>query len=132
MELSLEEQGEELFNGKSLDDITLDDVEEFKKALEIEEDVSGQLITDEKTFVTIIPTSDFLNNQTYYYNDEKLIAYRVDFMGIGGSATYYFKNDELVFIDETNVEEEMNFVSEDANNIIQRSQEIFKQFLSKS
>ena len=72
MELSLEEQGEELFNGKSLDDITLDDVEEFKKALEIEEDVSGQLITDEKTFVTIIPTSDFLNNQTYYYNHKLL------------------------------------------------------------
>lgn len=31
-ELSLEEQGEELFNGKSLDEITLDDVEEFKEA----------------------------------------------------------------------------------------------------
>ena len=31
-ELSLEEQGEILFNGKSLDEITLDDVEEFKEA----------------------------------------------------------------------------------------------------
>ena len=31
-DLSLEEQGEALFNGKSLDDITLDDVEEFKEA----------------------------------------------------------------------------------------------------
>ena len=29
---SLEEQGEELFNGKALEDITLDDVEEFKEA----------------------------------------------------------------------------------------------------
>lgn len=31
-ELSLQEQGDELFNGKSLEDITLDDVEEFKEA----------------------------------------------------------------------------------------------------
>lgn len=31
-DLSLEEQGEALFNGKSLEDITLDDVEEFKEA----------------------------------------------------------------------------------------------------
>jgi len=31
-DLSLGEQGEALFNGKSLDDITLDDVEEFKEA----------------------------------------------------------------------------------------------------
>ena len=29
---NLEEQGEELFNGKALEDITLDDVEEFKEA----------------------------------------------------------------------------------------------------
>ena len=123
-------------NSKTIDialtkEIYGDDVEEFKNALEIEDDVTGQLITDEKNFVTIIPTPDFLNNQTYFYKNGKIIAYREDFMGIGGSATYYFEDDKLVFVDETDVEEEMNFVSEDANNIIQRSQEIFKKFLSQ-
>lgn len=124
-------------NSKTIDialtkEIYGDDVEEFKNALEIEDDVTGQLITDEKNFVTIIPTPDFLNNQTYFYKNGKIIAYREDFMGIGGSATYYFEDDKLVFVDETDVEEEMNFVSEDANNIIQRAEEIFKQFLSQS
>lgn len=110
------------------EDIYGKEVTEFKESLEIEE-VFGSIMTDEENFVTIIPMPDFLDNQSYYFQDEKLVAYRKDFMGIGGSVTYYFKDDKIVFIDETKIEEEMVFASEKEEDILERANNVYERFL---
>ena len=104
------------------------DVTDFKQTLEIE-DVWGNIITDEKSFVTIIPMPDFLDNQTYYFKGDKLVAYREDFIGIGGSVTYYFKDNEIVYIDESKIEKEMVFEAENEKNIIERSNNVYERIL---
>ena len=101
------------------------EITEYIQTLEIE-DVWGSISTDEKSFVTIIPMPDFLDNQTYYFKEDKLVAYKEDFMGIGGSVTYYFKDNEIVFIDESKIEEEMVFEAESANDIIERSNNVYE------
>ena len=111
------------------EDIYGKEVTEFKESLEIEE-VFGSIMTDEESFVTIIPMPDFLDNQSYYFEDGKLVAYKKDFMGIGGSVTYYFKDDKIVFIDETKIEEEMIFTSEDAEDILERANNVYEIFLT--
>ena len=117
-----------IFDIDLTEDIYGKEVTEFKQTLEIEE-VFGSIMTDEKSFVTIIPMPDFLDNQSYYFQDGKLVAYKKDFMGIGGSVTYYFKDDKIVFIDETKIEEEMVFVSEEENDILERANNVYKKFL---
>ena len=102
---------------------------EFKQLLEVKE-VSGSIITDEKSFVTIIPMPDFLDNQSYYFEGEKLVAYKKEFMGIGGSVTYYFKDDKIIYVDETKIEEEMIFTSEDAKDILERANNVYERFLT--
>ena len=106
------------------------EVIKYTALLDIDE-VSGNILTDEKSFVTIIPFPDFLDNQNYYFEDEKLVAYKREFMGIGGEVTYYFKGSELIFIDETKIEKEMIFESEDINDIMQRANSVYKLFCEK-
>lgn len=101
---------------------------EFMEAIEVDE-VLGTIVTDEESFVTIIPMTDFLDNQNYYFEEGKLVAYKEDFMGIGGSVTYYFKDNELIYIDETKIEEEMNFVNEDEENILKRASTVYEQIV---
>ena len=118
---------------KTLDIILTEDIygselAEYKENLETE-DIFAQLITDEKNFVTIMPMPDFLNNQNYYFKEGKLVAYKEEFIGIGGAATYYFENNELLFIDETEIEEEMTFVSKDINSILERVNVIYKNYI---
>ena len=117
------------FNVSLTEDIYGTEVTEFKQSLEVE-DVLGSILTDDRTFVTIIPMPDFLDNQSYYYQDGKLVAYKKDFMGIGGSVTYYFRNDEVVFAGESKIEEEMTFTSEKAEDILERANNIYEKFLN--
>lgn len=104
------------------------EVIKYTALLDIDE-VSGNILTDEKSFVTIIPFPDFLDNQNYYFEDGSLVAYKEEFMGIGGSVTYYFKENELVFIDETNIEEEMTFESENPEWILRRAKNVYDEFI---
>ena len=69
-----------------------------------------------------------LYNQSYYFENGKLVAYKRDFMGIGGSVTYYFKDDKLVFIDESKIEPEMVFEREDMASILVRATNVYKSF----
>lgn len=100
----------------------------YTALLDIDE-VSGNILTDEKSFVTIMPFPDFLDNQNYYFEDGSLVAYKEEFMGIGGNVTYYFKDNELLFIDETNIEEEMTFESENPEWILRRAKNVYKEFI---
>ena len=126
----MEQSGnQETFNLSLTEDIYGKEVSEYKQALEIE-DVLGTIIYDRKNFVTIIPMPDFLDNQSYYYQEGKLVAYKKDFMGIGGSVTYYFRNDEIIFIDESKIEEEMVFTSENIEAILERANNIYQKFLN--
>lgn len=117
------------FNVSLTEDIYGTELAEFKQSLEVEE-VLGSILTDESSFVTIIPMPDFLDNQSYYYQEGTLVAYKKDFMGIGGSVTYYFRNDEIIFIDESKIEEEMVFTSENAEDILERANNIYEKFLN--
>ena len=76
-----------------------------------------------------MPFPDFLDNQNYYFEDGSLVAYKEEFMGIGGNVTYYFKDNELLFIDETNIEEEMTFESENPEWILRRAKNVYKEFI---
>lgn len=80
-------------------------------------------------FIEIIPASDFLNLQSYYYKDGELVMYRCDFIGIGGSAKYYFKDKTQVAL-ITSVEPEMNFKPEQSTNIIKRAENNYSDFFT--
>lgn len=86
----------------------------------------ADVITDKKTFVTIIPYSDFLDNQSYYYKNGKFVAYVRDFIGVGGSFRYYFKNGKLIKI-EKNIEEDPSLFQEENTEKILKAAEFVKE-----
>lgn len=105
-----------------------EELEEYKNITKVEE-VTAKVITDEKTFVQIIPTPDFLNNQTFYFSEGKKVAYVKEFVGIGGEVEYYLKNGEIVFINKAGIEENMIFVPENANDMLTRANNIYNKYI---
>lgn len=104
-----------------------DEIEEFKNSLEVEE-VGGELETYKDEYLAILPYSDFLDVQKYYYVAGELVMYRREFMGIGGYANYYFLNGRLIEV-KTEVESEMNFQQEKEDEIIKRARFNYEGFL---
>lgn len=79
--------------------------------------------------VFIIPTPDLLNSQEfYYYDDNTLAAYVIDFVGVGGQAKYYFNDNKLIDI-VVEVEEEITIDHESEEEILKRAEKIFEKYL---
>lgn len=95
------------------------DIDEFLMFFDTLGEYSNINILENK-FVEIIPASDFLDIQSYYYKDNNLVLYERDFIGIGGFAKYYFKDGNLIEI-VTEVEPEMNFTPENMDDILKRA-----------
>ena len=123
----------DLENAKTYD-ITLskeiygDELTEYKEITKVN-DVTAKVITDEESFVYIIPTPDFLDNQIFYFKDGKKVAYVEEFVGIGGEAEYYLKNGELVFINKEGIEESMIFNPVDINEVLVRANTVYSKYI---
>ena len=79
--------------------------------------------------IEIIPASDFLDIQSYYYKGGDLVLYKRDFIGIGGSAKYYFKDGEQVAL-VTDVEDAMKFTPERSADITKRASNNYLDFFT--
>lgn len=79
--------------------------------------------------VEIVPASDFLDIQGYYYRDGNLVMYKREFMGIGGNVKYYFKDGELVAL-ITKIEPEMDFTPEKSAEILKRASNNYEDFFT--
>ncbi len=104
------------------------DIEEFINSFNTEGAYSTINVLKNK-LIEIIPASDFLDLQSYYYKDGDLVMYKRDFIGIGGCAKYYFKDGEQVAL-ITLVEPEMNFKPEQSANIIKRAKNNYLDFFT--
>ncbi len=104
------------------------DIEEFVKNFNTEGAYSTINIVKNK-LVEIIPASDFLNLQSYYYRNGELVMYRCDFIGIGGCARYYFKDKSQVAL-ITSVEPEMDFKPEQSTSIMKRAENNYSDFFT--
>lgn len=92
-----------------------------------DEALAADIYTDHKNIVTIIPVSDFLDNEYYYYENEKFVAYIREFIGIGGRYEYYFKDGELVKIIKNVEEENKDVFSEESAEKILKAAELVKE-----
>lgn len=87
-------------------------------------------INIKENFVEIIPTSDFLENKIYYYNEVgELIYYESISNTIAGSVKYYFKNNENIYIMDNYEEVNENLKMEDASQILNRAVNIYNKYL---
>lgn len=84
-------------------------------------------------YIFVSPYSDFMNLETYYFKDSKLVMYVCEFAGIGGSVKYYFKDDEVVnFVD--NSEPEMNWIPtpENEKKILEKANALFFKYIDET
>lgn len=124
IEQSKNVSGEAIVEEELGSDIYGKEIEELVKEFEGTK-FGADIVTDKKTFVTIIPYSDFLDNQSYYYKNGKLVAYVREFIGIGGSFEYYFKNGKLIEIVK-NIEEDPKLFEEESTEKILKAAEVVK------
>lgn len=90
--------------------------------------ISADIYTDHESFIYVMPMPDALDNMIFYYQNGKLTAYTREFMGIGGSVTYYFNHDKLISIDKTKLEPEMEFTPENTVSIIIKSESAWNEY----
>jgi hypothetical protein len=79
--------------------------------------------------ISIMPISDFLNSQTYYYKGEKLVLYISSSNTIGGDIRYYFSNGKFIGTKKTDGQNEIDVQLENENDIIKRAQKIFDTYM---
>lgn len=81
--------------------------------------------------IAIMPASDFLNNQIYYFNKYGLLMmYESASLGVGGSIKYYFSNGELIE-EENNLQAEVQVKYENEKDILDRADVIYEAFATK-
>lgn len=79
--------------------------------------------------VFIIPTPDLLNSQEfYYYDDNTLAAYVIDFVGVGGQVKYYFHNNKLIDT-VIEIDEEIEITHETEEEILKRAAMVYEKYL---
>lgn len=105
------------------------EIEEFQNTLEVEE-VLGEIETYEDKYVAVLPYSDFLDAQKYYYVAGKLVMYSREFMGIGGRVNYYFLDGKLMQV-ETELEPNFQIEQEDSEEILERAEFNYQTFLNE-
>lgn len=80
--------------------------------------------------IVIIPAPDFLNNQYFYYNNEgKLIFYKNESVGVGGSIIYYFNNERLIK-KENKIEENIEVEFEDESDILFKAYNLYDRYIN--
>ncbi len=131
----LSEFGEITRENSTVIDTTVTDLELGNEAKDYMESfetdsVIAEVIKHDKNAIMIVPAPDFLNIQTFYYSGDKLVLYRCEFIGIGGEANYYFRDGKKIDL-KTEVEEEMNFQEENAEEILKRSEEVYNKFMKQ-
>lgn len=100
---------------------------EFMNSLQVTE-IPGEVLIHDSIVVTVIPASDFLDIQSYYYSGDELVMYVCEFTGIGGRANYYFDNSRLISV-KTQIEEEMDFEQEKESKILERAKNIYEKYI---
>lgn len=85
--------------------------------------VSAEVLKHTNNAIMIVPAPDFLDIQSFYYSGDNLVLYKREFIGIGGEASYYFRDGKKIAV-KTEVEEEMNFEEEKAEDILKRAMHI--------
>lgn len=101
---------------------------DFLKNFDVEF-VASTVYVHSGDMVMISPYSDFLDIESFYFQKEKLVLYRRDFIGIGGNAKYYFEDDKLVHI-AGEIDEDMFFTEEEEADILQRAQNVYSRFIN--
>lgn len=81
--------------------------------------------------VVVVPAPDFINIQHFHYNDNgNLVAYVLEYSGIGGKITYYFNDGKLIDT-ITDVEELDNFSIEyeEEQDILIKSEKVYNKYM---
>ncbi len=124
-------QNDEFIDDVLYKEIYGEDLEDYIIDLGEEGSLGARVYTDNKNFVGIIPYSDFLNNQYFYFKDNKFVAYIKEFCGIGGKIKYYFRYGKLIKVEEE-VEEDFEVNQEEEKDILSKANEVYNKYIKKS
>lgn len=81
--------------------------------------------------VEIIPASDFMHNQVFYFDENgDLILYESISNTVGGSSKYYFLNGKIIEIDHV-YEDDVTVTDEDTSDILTRASIIYERYAIK-
>ncbi len=121
-------QNEEYIDDVLYKEIYGEELEEYIIDLGEEGSLGARVYTDNKNFVGIIPYSDFLNNQYFYFKDNEFVAYIKEFCGIGGRIIYYFRDGNLIKVEEE-VEEDIEANQETEKDILSKANEVYDKYI---